>query len=154
MYQTIVCAIGNGPRETAERILNKAAGLLDKDGSIFVVHAVETVPHYMTTSLPEDFETAAIKDAEDKLTLLCRQMKIPALVEVHTGSAARVLLAAAREKQADLIILSTHVADITDYIFGAVVDRVVRHAKCSVLIDRKQSPGHKLRGAVETVARC
>jgi len=45
MYRTIVCAIGNGPRETAERILNKAAGLLDKDGSIFVIHAVETVPH-------------------------------------------------------------------------------------------------------------
>ncbi len=99
MYRTIVCAIGNGPRETAERILNKAAGLLDEDGSIFVIHAVETMPHYMTASLPEDFETAAIKDAEEKLTLLCRQMKIPALVEVHTGSAARVLLAAARRKR-------------------------------------------------------
>ncbi|MBW9052495.1 universal stress protein [Rhizobium mesosinicum] len=138
MYRTIVCAIGNGPRETAERILNKAAGLLDKDGSIFVIHAVETMPRYMTTSLPDDFQTAAIKDAEAKLTLLCRQMNIPAFIEVHAGSAARVLLAAAREKGADLIILSTHVADITDYIFGAVVDRVVRHAKCSVLVDRKK----------------
>jgi len=153
MYRTIVCAIGNGPRETAERILNKAAGLLDKDGSIFIIHAVETIPRYMTTCLPEDFETAAIEDAEEKLTLLCRQMKIPALVEVHAGSAARVLLAAAQEKEADLIILSTHVADITDYIFGAVVDRVVRHAKCSVLVDRKQNPGHKLSRTVETVAR-
>ena len=153
MYRTIVCAIGNGPRETAERILNRAAGLLDKDGSIFVIHAVETMPRYMTTCLPEDFETAAIKNVEEKLILLCRQMNIPALVEVQAGSAAGVLLTAAQEKEADLIILSSHVADITDYIFGAVVDRVVRHARCSVLVDRKQNPRHKLSGAVETVAR-
>ncbi len=141
MYRTIICAIGTGPRETAERILNRAASLIDKDGSIFVIHALEAAPRYMAASLPEDFETAAMENAEEKLALLCRQMKIPALVEVHTGSAARVLLTAAQEKKADLIILSTHVPDITDYFFGAVVDRVVRHAKCSVLVDRKPSAG-------------
>jgi len=34
-----------------------------------------------------------------------------------------------------------------------VVGRVVRHAKCSVLVDRKQSPGHKLSRAAAAVAR-
>ncbi len=87
MYRTIVCAIGNGPRETAERILNKAAGLLDKDGSIFVIHAVETIPRYTTTCLPEDFETAAIKDAEEKLTLLCRHGPRPGQGSSSAGTA-------------------------------------------------------------------
>jgi nucleotide-binding universal stress UspA family protein len=137
MYRTIICGIGAGPRETAERILTRAAGLVDKDGSIFVIHVIESVPHRMMAELPKDFETAAIRDAEEKLTALCRHLGISAFIEIRIGSAGNVLLAAAREKSADLIVLSTHVPDITDYVFGAIVDRVVRHAKCSVLIDRK-----------------
>lgn len=38
--------------------------------------------------------------------------------------------------KADLIIIASHTPDFSNYFIGATADRVVRHAKCSVLVDR------------------
>ena len=43
---------------------------------------------------------------------------------------------ALNENKADLIIVASHTPDISNYFIGATADRVVRHAKCSVLVDR------------------
>ncbi|RUM23266.1 universal stress protein [Rhizobium vallis] len=137
MYRTIICAIGMGSRETANRLLRRAAALVDEGGSIFVIHVVENIPRRHLTDLPEEFETTAIVEAEKKLMSLCKEFAIPATVEVRIGVAGSVLVSAAREKSADLILLSSHVTDITDYVFSSIVEKVVRHAGCSVLIDRR-----------------
>jgi nucleotide-binding universal stress UspA family protein len=72
-------------------------------------------------------------------------MGILATIEVRIGIAASQLVSVAREKSADLILLSSHVTDITDYVFSSIVDKVVRHAGCSVLIDRRLD--HAYEGA-------
>lgn len=143
MYRTIICAIGMGSRETARRLLHRASALLDEGGSIVVVHVIENIPRHHLTDLPEEFETRAIADAEEKLACLCKELKIPAAVEVRIGVAASLIVSAAKEKSADLILLSSHVADITDYVFSSIVEKVVRHAECSVLIDRRPHDGHE-----------
>ena len=61
---------------------------------------------------------------------------LPAAVEVRNGSPATAIIAAAEERRADLIIIASHIPDIYNYFIGATADRVVRHAKCSVLVDR------------------
>jgi nucleotide-binding universal stress UspA family protein len=33
-------------------------------------------------------------------------------------------------------MIASHIPDIYNYFIGATADRVVRHAKCSVLVDR------------------
>lgn len=137
MYRTIICGIGMGSRATAIRLLRRAAALLDRGGSIVVVHVVENIPHRHLMDLPEEFETTAMADAERKLVLLCRELGVPATVEVRIGVAASMLISAAKERSADLILLSSHVPDITDYVFSSIVEKVVRHAGCSVLIDRR-----------------
>lgn len=137
MYRTIICGIGMGPRETASRLLRRAAALVDEGGSIVVMHVIENIPRRHLTELPEEFETTAIVDAEKKLASLCKEMEIPAMIEVRIGVAASLLVSVAREKSADLILVSSHVPDITDYVFSSIVDKVVRHAGCSVLIDRR-----------------
>lgn len=142
MYRTIICGIGMGSRQTAIRLLRRAAGLVDEGGSIVVIHAIENIPHRHLTGIPEEFETTAILDAERKLVSLCKELAIPATVEVRIGVAASVLVSAAREGSADLILLSSHVADITDYVFSSIVDKVVHHAGCSVLIDRRPDQAH------------
>lgn len=142
MYRTIICGIGMGSRQTAVRLLRRAAGLVDEGGSIVVIHAIENIPRRHLTGIPEEFETTAIVDAERKLVSLCKELAIPATVEVRIGVAASVLVSAARERSADLILLSSHVADITDYVFSSIVDKVVHHAGCSVLIDRRPDQAH------------
>ncbi|MEH7881136.1 universal stress protein [Rhizobium laguerreae] len=137
MYRTIICGIGMGPRATASRLLRRADALMDEGGSIVVMHVIENIPHRHLTELPEESETTAIVDAEKKLASLCKELGIPAMIEVRIGVAASLLVSSAREKSADLILVSSHVADITDYVFSSIVDKVVRHAGCSVLIDRR-----------------
>jgi nucleotide-binding universal stress UspA family protein len=137
MYRTIICGIGMGPRQTASRLLRRAAALMDEGGSIVVMHVIEHIPRRHLTELPEEFETTAIVDAEKKLVSLCKELGIPAMTEVRIGVAASLLVSVAREKSADLILVSSHVTDITDYVFSSIVDKVVRHAGCSVLIDRR-----------------
>ncbi|MGO7655279.1 universal stress protein [Rhizobium ruizarguesonis] len=143
MYRTIICGIGMGSRQTAIRILRRAAALVDEGGSVIFMHVIENIPHRHLMDLPEEFETNAIVDAEKKLSSLCKELEIPAVIEVRIGVAASLLVSSAREKSADLILLSSHVPDITDYVFSSIVEKVVRHAGCSVLVDRRPAPAHE-----------
>jgi nucleotide-binding universal stress UspA family protein len=145
MYRTIICGIGMGSRQTANRLLRRAAALVEEGGNIVVMHVIENIPHHHLTELPEEFETTAIADAERKLAVLCKELGIPTRIEVRIGTAASLLVDVARETSADLILLSSPVSDIADYVFSSIVEKVVRHAGCSVLIDRR--PNHADKGA-------
>ncbi|MBX5083395.1 universal stress protein [Rhizobium lentis] len=143
MYRTIICGIGMGSRQTANRLLRRAAALLNDGGTIIVIHVVENIPDRHLTDIPEEFERAAIIDAEQKLASCCKELGVPARIEVRIGVAASLLVSVAAERAADLILLSSHVPDITDYVFSSIVEKVVRHAECSVLIDRRPRHGHE-----------
>ena len=63
MYRMIICGIGMGSRQTANRLLRRAAALVDEGGTILVMHVIENVPQRRLTGIPEESETAAIVDA-------------------------------------------------------------------------------------------
>ncbi|MGO7216470.1 universal stress protein, partial [Rhizobium ruizarguesonis] len=75
--------IGMGSRETASRLLRRAAALVDDGGSIVVMHVFENIPRRHLTELPEEFETTAIVDDEKNHASLCKEMGIPATIEVR-----------------------------------------------------------------------
>lgn len=137
MYQNIIVTIDMAKLQRGEQQLRRAATLLDESGSIVVVNVVEAVPGYVVVDLPADFALDAIRDAEDKLEALCRRLNIAALVDVRTGQPAAAILAAAEQHAADLIIVGSHIPDVSNYFLGAIADRLVRHATCSVLVDRR-----------------
>ncbi|MDL2398324.1 universal stress protein [Rhizobium mayense] len=138
MYKTIICAVGLGSRERAEHLLRTAQALLDTDGSLHVVHVVERFPS-LAKQNPDDWAISVIDEAEKKLSLLCKQLSIPALIHVRTGRAADTILAIATETKADLIVVAAHAPDVLDRVFGSTVDHIVRHAKCCVHIIRTYS---------------
>ncbi len=135
MYKTIVCAVGLGSRERAEHLVRTACALLNTDGTLHLAHTVERFPSLVTQG-PDDEDVSVISEAEEKLSQLCRQLSVPALVHVRTGRAADAILAIAAEMRADLIVVAAHAPDILDRVFGSTVDHIVHHAKCSVHIDR------------------
>lgn len=55
---------------------------------------------------------------------------------VGTGSICGGILDIAEKVQADLIILSSHRPEMRDWLIGANASRVVRHARCSVMVVR------------------
>ena len=136
MYKKIVVPVDMGQMEKGEKILAKAQALLDRGGSIVLVNVVESAPSYLTIDLPVDFIDVSVKDAEQKLAALSTKFSANASQFVRVGSPAREIIDVAEEEGADLIIIASHRPDFSNYLIGATADRVVRHAKCSVLVDR------------------
>ena len=134
MYDRIICAIGLGSRERAERLLRTSRALLSTGGELTVAHIVERFPPGREN--PDDWAVSVIGEAEEKLDALCRRLGITASIDVRMGTASRTLLTVANERNADLIVLATHTSDILDRIFGSTVEYVIRHAECSVLVER------------------
>lgn len=136
MYRKIIVPVDMGQMDKGEKILAKAQALLDEGGAIVLVNVVETVPSYLTIDLPADFIDVSVKDAESKLAALDTKFSASARRIVRVGSPAREIIEVAEKEGADLIIIASHRPDFTNYLIGATADRVVRHAKCSVLVDR------------------
>ncbi|KQV32570.1 universal stress protein [Rhizobium sp. Root1203] len=138
MYKKIVVAVEIGALGDGETTFRKAATLLDTGGEIVLLNVVEDIPTYVAIDLPVELVENAAKDARERLEGLILKTGIPANIEISHGRAASGILAAAEAHGADLIILASHVPDFSNYFIGATADRVVRHAKCSVLVDRRR----------------
>jgi nucleotide-binding universal stress UspA family protein len=136
MYKMIIAAVDFARLDKAERILCRAKAMVNDDGQIVAISVIENVPSYLMTSMTQDYVDRAIMTGEEKLEELCRRIGIRAVVDIRTGPPAAAILACAHERHADLIIVGSHVPDLSNYFLGANADRIVRHAKCSVLIDR------------------
>ncbi|MBP2547569.1 nucleotide-binding universal stress UspA family protein [Neorhizobium galegae] len=136
MYQSILIAVDVAQLEKAERLIVKAATLVDAGGKITLVNVVEEVPGYLSIDIPADLMGQARADGQAKLTALRDKFGLKAQVEIRQGAPAHEILAAAAANDADLIMLASHVPDFSNYLIGATADRVVRHARCSVLVER------------------
>jgi len=136
MYKKIVVPVDLGQMEKGEKILAKAQALLDQGGELVLVNIVETLPSYLTIDLPVDFIDVSVKDATERLAALDAKLSASARQIVRVGSPAREIVDVAEKEGADLIIIASHRPDLTNYLIGATADRVVRHARCSVLVDR------------------
>ncbi|SMD18976.1 universal stress protein [Rhizobium sp. RU36D] len=136
MYKKIIVPVDCGALDKGEKILQKASSLLDAGGEIILLTVIEDMPGYLAIDLPVDIIENAVNDGKGKLASLKQKTGIEARVELRSGAPAREILAAAGEHGADLIIIASHVPDIGNYFIGATADRVVRHSKCSVLVDR------------------
>ncbi|MDQ0422668.1 nucleotide-binding universal stress UspA family protein [Peteryoungia aggregata LMG 23059] len=136
MYKKIIVPVDPAAVSVGEKILTRAKSLLDAGGEIVMLTIVEDIPGYLAIDVPVDLIEGAIKEAKAKLVELKEKTGVAAHIEIRSGAPAREILAAAEEHKADLIIVGSHVPDFSNYFIGATADRVVRHSKISVLVDR------------------
>jgi len=136
MYKKIIVPVEMGQLEKGEKILAKARTLLDTGGEIVLMSVAEMVPAYVAVELPADLVDQSVRETEVKLAEMNAKLDAGARIKVVIGSPARDILNIAEEEHADLIIIGSHRPDFYNYLIGATADRVVRHATCSVLVDR------------------
>ncbi len=137
MFKKIIVPIDISQVEKGKKILERALALLDEGGKLILLNVVEEVPGYLAIDLPADVIENTRKQALGVLSQLKSDHNVmDATVEVRVGAPARNILAAAQDNDADLIIVASHRPDISNYLLGSTADRVVRHAKISVLVDR------------------
>lgn len=97
-------------------------------------------PAFTTAALPKDFNYNRRKEAENKMNELF-SAQVPGDVSADTyvgeGNIYRSILKRAEETDVDLIIMASHRPALRDYLLGANAARVVRHARCTVMVVRE-----------------
>ncbi len=73
------------------------------------------------------------------MAALVRSTGTGATVAIRKGSPGTVILDEAEKIGADAIILGSHRPNFGDYLIGSTAARVVRHAQCSVIVDRSMA---------------
>jgi nucleotide-binding universal stress UspA family protein len=136
MYRKIIVAVDMGQLEKGGMILRKAMALRDDGGEIVLLNVAEEIPGYLAIELPAEFTERNVGEARERLKALDVACKADAHVLVRAGSPAREIIAVAEETGADLIVVGSHRPNFSNYLIGSTADRVVRHATCSVLVDR------------------
>lgn len=110
------------------------------------LHVLTVLPPFgmsiVGSFFPKNFE----HEVAQKLLARLREMVDPRLPEgmrcchiVGEGGVYETVLRIAGEVKADLIVIGAHRPDLADYLLGPNAARVVRHAKCSVLVVRAEA---------------
>lgn len=107
-------------------------------GELHIVTVVPEEPPQLAW-LPEDYSEKMIAYANSQLDNLLKtnipeQMK--AERHVRQGTIYREIVKLAQGIDADLIVMASHRPELKDFLLGPNAARVVRHAKCPVLVIR------------------
>ena len=133
--------------EAADKAIPLAFRLAkDQGGSVVLVHVLEATPspsplysHYYPSPSADQrrkAETQAREALMQRVPAAYRD-SVPAEAELAHGVPAHEILRIATEKQASLIVISTHGrTGLQHFVLGSVAERVIRHAPCPVLVVR------------------
>ena len=105
---------------------------------VTVVREVEAILQAKTATFGYELIAA---DLENRLAALIRRANAsdlqPTLLVMHGASIYAEILGVAEEAGADLVVFGSHRPAMKDYLLGTNAARVVRHARCSVLVARE-----------------
>jgi len=136
VFKTIVVPVALSEVEKAQPMLHAARQLGGEDARIILMSVVEDIPTYVAAELPGGFIDRARQNAHSALSKIADEAGVQADIVVRSGQASAGILGTAKEKNADAIIIASHQPGFSDYLLGSTAHRVVRHAKCSVLVLR------------------
>ena|SRR5689334_23055917 len=142
MYKNILLAIDLNDETSSRKPLLSAVELVRTFGArlhvLTVVREVDAILEAKAAPLSYDLITA---DLENRIAASIRRadasdLKANILV-THGTSIYTEILAVAEEAEADLVVVGSHPPAMQDYLLGTNAARVVRHARCSVLVARE-----------------
>ncbi len=148
MKRILVCLDGS---QRAPHVLATALDLARRMGAkIRLFRAVGLPPELPTQYLlsPSNLPDILVENAKKELTELSRDVPPDLLDGVHThiGSPWDAICRAAREHDADLVVIGSHGYGALDRVLGTTAAKVVNHADRSVLVVRPKGADAVDRG--------
>jgi nucleotide-binding universal stress UspA family protein len=142
MYKNILVAIDLNDEASCHKPLLTAVELARTFGVwlnvLTVVREVEAILQTKTATLGYELIVA---DLENWVAALIRRLNAsdldPSVLVAHGASTYAEILGIAEEAGADLVVVGSHRPAMKDYLLGTNAGRVVRHARCSVLVARE-----------------
>ena len=136
MYKTIIVPIDLSHVEAGKAMIDVAKAHGDENTRIILLHVIEEMPKWVTVELPKDIIEASRKSTLEEIHAIAEAASVQVDVEIRSGHPYKNILEKAEEEDADLIIVASHTPGLQDYLLGSTAAKVVRHAKCSVLVVR------------------
>ncbi len=139
-YRDVLAAIDFSP--ASHRVLEHAKGVTDPTGTVHLVHVVEWVPTVVEGAFAgygHPREMRAIHEASvaklADFARLCAPLRTT--TDVVEGNASLSVLEVATRYSADLIVIGTQGRSLASrLLLGHVMERILRQARCPVLVVR------------------
>ena len=136
MFNTILVPIDIAHSDTSQSILEVATKNANPDANIILLNVVEEIPKWAAVELPKNIQEKSVKDSQQALDAITASCSAKPEALVRIGHPYQTILAEAQKQGADLIVIASHKPGLQDYLLGSTAAKVVRHAKCSVLVVR------------------
>jgi universal stress protein F len=137
MYRNVLVAVDFEHEGVGEHLVKLGRRLADDGGKVTLLHVVQSLPDYIAIQAPADVMERHRKEADSRLATLARA-GADDTVTAH-GHAANTILDEAKRLGCDAIVVGSHGPGLADYLLGSTAARVVRHAPCTVVVDRAVS---------------
>ncbi|KEO56120.1 universal stress protein [Thioclava pacifica] len=135
MYSNILVPVAFDDEHNPDAALNVARALASDGARVTLLHVMEDVPAYAISYMPEGYADELRKAIERDLKSRAAEFDNGAWAIVE-GQAGHEILSCAEEIGADCIVIASHRPGFGDYLIGSTASRVVRHAKCAVMVMR------------------
>lgn len=135
MYKNILVPIAFDAEHAPEAALDVARSLCAPGARVTLLHVMTEVPAYAISYMPEGYAEELKRSVQQELDTLARTLP-GAAGAVAVGAAAPEILEWAETHGADCIVIASHRPGLQDYLLGSTAARVVRHARCSVMVLR------------------
>ena len=134
MFETILVPVDLSHPEEGSKALGIARQLGGGQARIIALYVEGDIPKFIADKIPEGVREENIATA--RVDLSSRADEVGAESEIRSGRPSTVILEYAKEIGADLIVIASHRPGLQDYLLGSTAARVVRHAECTVLVER------------------
>jgi nucleotide-binding universal stress UspA family protein len=142
MYRNVLVPVDLSDKHSWRKALPTAISLCETFGS--KLHLITVVPEFglpmVGQFFPEGYEARLRQQAARQLKDFAGE-QVPGAIEcrriVAEGKVYQEILKAADAIKADLIVMGSHRPELADYLLGSNADRVMRHARCSVMVVRE-----------------
>ncbi|MHA3978703.1 universal stress protein [Halovulum sp. GXIMD14794] len=137
MYNHILVPVDLAHEDVAQRILALAGRLLSPGGKITALHVVPDIPAFAEAYVPKDVRQVRDRDLHTALEGLISGAGLENTQPLLERGGAYVRILEVIDRAApDLVIIGSHQPGFSDIFLGSTAAKVVRHAPCSVLVDR------------------
>ena len=135
MYKNILVPIALDKERDVGSAIKVARQLLDEGGKITALHVIEMIPVYVAVQMPDNFQDK--RQSEAMASMKAELGGVGDIkADVVVGHAGRTIQEYAEQHDCDCIIVASHQHGFTDLFLGSTAAWVVRHANCSVHVNR------------------
>jgi len=133
--------------EFSDRAVQQAVDIAEQNNAkIFLLHVIDKlqqcaidycIPLETMMKVQSDSEKEAAKKMQEEADKILKAKKIDVVFDVKSGVPYEEILKEQQERKADLIVIASRGrTGILKTLVGSVAERVVREAKCPVLLVR------------------